>query len=131
MNDRSRRGSGLRRVLVGLALTFSMACGDALTPRGALTGNWVATRSIYSATMTLAQVGDSVTGGGTLHTRLSPPDMTFRVAGHLPQATAPLTFLYGDGVTTRFTGSLVFPAFLTGREFFADGTSDSLTFTRE
>lgn len=131
MNGRSRRDAALPRVLVCLALTLTVACGDALTPRGALTGNWVATRSIYSATMTLAQVGDSITGGGTLHTRLSPPDMTFTVGGHLRQATATLTFHYGDGVTTQFTGSLVFPAFLTGRELFADGTSDSLTFTRE
>lgn len=131
MSDLSRRDSALRRVLVCLALTLSMGCGDALTPRGALTGSWAATRSIYSATMTLAQIGDSVTGGGTLHTRLSPPDMTFTVGGHLRQSTATLTFHYGNGVTTQFTGSLVLPAFLTGRELFAEGTSDSLTFTRE
>jgi hypothetical protein len=131
VTDLSRRDAGLRRVLVCLAVTLSVACGDALTPHGALTGTWAATRSIYSATMTLAQVGDSVTGGGSLHTRLSPPDMTFTVGGHLRQSTATLTFHYGNGVTTQFTGSLVFPAFLTGREIFADGTSDSLTYTRE
>lgn len=108
-----------------------MACGDALTPRGALTGTWTATRSIYSATMTLAQVGDSVTGGGSLHTRLSPPDMAFTVGGHLRHSTAMLTFHYGDGVTTRFTGRLIWPRFLAGREMFTDGASDSLTFTRE
>jgi hypothetical protein len=81
--------------------------------------------------MTLTQKGDSVTGGGNLHTRLSPPDMTLTVGGHLRQSTATLTFQYGNGVTTQFTGSLVFPAFLTGRELFADGSSDSLTFTRQ
>ena len=121
----------MRRVLVGLALTSSLACGDALTPRGALTGTWVASGRVYTYAMHLAQVGDSVTGGGSLHSHLAPPDLMFTVAGNLRQSTATLTFHYGNGVTTQFTGTLVFPAFLTGREIFSGGTSDSLTFRRE
>ena len=131
MSKLSRRDAGLPRVLVCLALTLSLACGDALTPGGPLTGTWIGSGGIYTVAMHLAQTGDSVTGGGSLHSHFAPPDMTFTVAGNLRQSTATLTFLNANGVTTQFTGRLVIPGFLTGRHTFSGGTSDSLTFTRE
>jgi hypothetical protein len=125
----------MRRVFVCMVSCIGLAvlpgCGDSLAPHGALTGTWVASGGIYTVAMHLAQTGDSVTGGGSLHSHFAPPDMTFTVDGNLRQSTATLTFLYANGVTTQFTGRLVIPGFLAGRDIFSGGTSDSLTFRRE
>lgn len=121
------------RVFVRAGLWIGLAalpgCGNSLAPRGALSGTWIAHGSIYTYDMDLTQVGDTVTGGGMLHTQFSPPDLILTVEGKFRGSMANLTFHYGT-VTTQFTGQLRLFGVLSGSETRPGGTFDSLTFKR-
>lgn len=115
--------------VLGVGLAAAPGCRDSLGPHGVLSGTWVAQGPVYTYAMHLTQTGDAVTGGGSLHTLLGPPDLTLTTEGSVRGSTATLTFHYSSGGTSQFTGRLVLPGFLAGRE--TGGWSDSLTFTRE
>ena len=121
----------MRPLLSLMAVSLLLACNTGTSPSGLVTGNWAAFGQPVagsSHTMTITQLGGAVSGTGT-YSREAGPSGTFAVTGEAAFPSVTLHFAYDYGPVSQFEG-LIADGHLTGRESFATGYGDSLTFTR-
>lgn len=121
----------MRRALLALPLAALLGCGGGpLAPAVNLSGTWSAQHVESSTTLTLVQVGDSVSGSGSYFRFINPPTGTLTVSGTCANARVSLTIRYDTGTTTRFVGVVEDAAHMAGVETYPGGATDSLAFAR-
>lgn len=113
------------------ALLALAGCSDGLAPASDLSGDWVATRVESSVGVNLQQHGQRVGGTGTWQKAVDPPSGYLAIDGTYAPPQLTLTLHYDNGTTSHYTATVPDADHILGREVFADGTTDSLTFVRQ
>lgn len=121
----------MRRALMSLAVPILLGCRSTEpVPLLDLSGSWAAQQVESSTTLSLVQLGDSVSGTGQYYRFINPPNGTIAVSGTYAHSLVTLTFVYSTGVTTHFVGTVPDRVDLVGVETYPGGTTDSLLFER-
>ena len=121
----------MRVVPIILALAVLAGCSNGLAPASDLSGEWVATRVESSVGLDLQQHGTGIAGVGTWQKAIDPPSGYVAIDGTYLPPQLTLTLHYDNGTTSRYTAAVPDADHSLGREVFADGTTDSLTFVRQ